>query len=284
VVVINHLKSKGSGCAVPDAGDGQGECNQVRVNAATRLREWLSTDPTDIGESRTLIMGDLNSYAREDPVTTLLTAGYSNLADTFLGVGSYSFVFNGQWGALDHVLGSASISGQVSGVVKHHVNADEPAILDYNTEFKTPGQITSLYAADQYRSADHDPVVVGLNLVPPAVGPYTWGGFLAPTRTLPTLTNASAGFTANVRFSLGGNMGTGVLASGSPMMRAVNCTTLAPLATLAATAAVAPLTYVGSTNSYSYFWRTDRAWAGSCREFVLRFADGSQQRAVYRFQ
>jgi len=283
VVVINHLKSKGSGCSAPDAGDGQGECNQVRVNAATRLHEWLVTDPTDVGESRTLIMGDLNSYAREDPITALLGAGYTNLADAFLGVGSYSYVFSGQWGSLDHVLGSASISGQVAGVVKHHVNADEPAVLDYNTEFKTPGQIATLYAADQYRSADHDPVAVGLNLVPPAVGPYAWGGFLAPTQTLPALTNASAGFTANVRFSLGGNMGTGVFVSGSPLMRPVNCTTLAPLGTLAATAAVAPLTYVAATNSYSYFWRTDRAWAGSCREFVLRFADGSQRNAVYRF-
>jgi hypothetical protein len=130
----------------------------------------------------------------------------------------------------------------------------------------------------------NDPVVVGLNLVAPSVGPYAWGGFLAPTRTLPTLTTAAAGFTANVRFSLGGNMGLGILKSGSPLMRLVDCTTLAPLGSLASTIAVAPLTYVASTASYSYFWRTDRTWAGSCRELVLRFIDGSQQRAVYRFQ
>jgi predicted extracellular nuclease len=284
VVVVNHLKSKGSACAAADAGDGQGNCNVVRTNAAQRLSEWLATDPTDIGESRTLIMGDLNSYAKEDPITVLLNAGYVNLADSFLGAGSYSYVFDGQWGSLDHALGSPSIAAQVAGVVKHHINADEPSVLDYNTNFKTAGLIASLYAPDQYRSADHDPVVVGLNLVAPSVGPYTWGGFLTPTRTLPTLTTAAAGFTANVRFSLGGNMGLGILKVGNPLMRLVNCTTLAPLGSLASTTAVAPLAYVASTASYSYFWRTDRTWAGSCRELVLRFIDGSQQRAVYRFQ
>lgn len=284
VVVVNHLKSKGSACTALDAGDGQGNCNVVRTNAARRLSEWLATDPTDIGESRTLIMGDLNSYAKEDPITALLNAGYVNLADRFLGEGSYSYVFDGQWGSLDHALGSSSITGQVAGVVKHHINADEPEVLDYNTDLKSTGQVSSLYAPDQYRSADHDPVVVGLNLVAPSVGPYTWGGFLAPTLTLPTLTTASAGFTANVRFSLSGNMGLGILKPGSPLMRPVNCTTLAPLGSLASTTAVAPLAYVTSTASYSYFWRTDRTWAGSCRELVLRFVDGSQQRAVYRFQ
>lgn len=283
VVVVNHLKSKGSACATPDAGDGQGNCNGVRVNAANRMLEWLATDPTEIGESRTLITGDLNAYAKEDPITVLRNGGYVNLAESFLGEGSYTFVFQGQWGSLDHALASPSLQGQVAGLVKHHINADEPPVLDYNTNFKTANQVTTLYAPDQYRSADHDPIVVGLNLTPPPVAPYAWGGFLTPTQTLPTLTNASAGLNANVRFRLGGNMGLGILKAGSPVSRTVNCTTLAPLGTFEPTVAATALTYVASTASYSYFWRTNRAWSGSCRELVLRFIDGSQQRAVYRF-
>src|SRR6185503_3646586 len=35
IVDVNHLKSKGSACDVPDAGDGQGNCSTVRTNAAT---------------------------------------------------------------------------------------------------------------------------------------------------------------------------------------------------------------------------------------------------------
>ena len=45
-----------------------------------------------------------------------------------------------------------------------HINADEPSVLDYNEEYKSTGQITSLYSDDPYRSSDHDPVIVGLDL------------------------------------------------------------------------------------------------------------------------
>ena len=49
-------------------------------------------------------------------------------------------------------------------MLEWHINADEPTVLDYNTDFKSAGQVTSLYAPDAYRASDHDPVVVGLNL------------------------------------------------------------------------------------------------------------------------
>jgi hypothetical protein len=176
-VVVNHLKSKGSACSAPDAGDGQGNCNVVRTNAATALVNWIATDPTGIGDPDVLILGDLNSYAKEDPITAIKAAGYMNLVESFVGPDAYSYVFDGQWGYLDHALGSASIASQVSGVVEWHINADEPSVLDYNTDFKTPGLQASLYAADQFRISDHDPLVVGLDPAnsPPtadAGGPY----------------------------------------------------------------------------------------------------------------
>ncbi len=81
-------------------------------------------------------------------------------------------MFDGQWGYLDHALGSASIVSQVAGVGDYHINADEPSVLDYNTNFKTSNQQSILYAQDEFRISDHDPVMVGLNLVnyPPELG------------------------------------------------------------------------------------------------------------------
>ncbi|HLA08132.1 MAG TPA: ExeM/NucH family extracellular endonuclease, partial [Anaerolineales bacterium] len=71
-VVVNHLKSKGSACAGdPDIGDGQGNCNQTRKRAAQALVDWLATDPTGSGDPDFLIMGDLNSYAQEDPIDAI---------------------------------------------------------------------------------------------------------------------------------------------------------------------------------------------------------------------
>ena len=175
-LVVNHLKSKGSACtdqvspiaSDPDLGDGQGNCNQTRLAAAQQMMTWLATDPTASGDSDVLIGGDLNSYAKEDPIDAILAAGYVNLIESRLGALAYSYVFDGQWGYLDHALASSSLNGQVTGATEWHINADEPTVLDYNTNFKTAGQVASLYAPDQYRSSDHDAVIVGLNLTPPA--------------------------------------------------------------------------------------------------------------------
>jgi len=176
IVDVNHLKSKGSACNTPDAGDLQGNCNQVRVNAATELMNWLASDPTGTGDPDVLLIGDYNSYAQEDPIAAIKNAGYTNLIESRLGPDAYSYVFDGQWGYLDHALASLSLVAQVTGVGDYHINADEPSVLDYNTNFKTANLQTTLYAPDQFRVSDHDPVVIGLiPNAPPTVnagGPY----------------------------------------------------------------------------------------------------------------
>ncbi|ADD27048.1 Endonuclease/exonuclease/phosphatase [Meiothermus ruber DSM 1279] len=164
IVNVNHLKSKGSPCDLPDQGDGQGNCNAVRTRAVQQLVAWLATHPTGIADPDILLIGDYNSYAQEDPIATLKKAGFINLLEARLGPDAYSYVFDGQWGYLDYALASASLNAQVSGVAEYHINADEPNVLDYNTNFKTPNLQVLLYAPDQYRTSDHDPVVVGLNL------------------------------------------------------------------------------------------------------------------------
>ncbi|GAP13339.1 predicted extracellular nuclease [Longilinea arvoryzae] len=176
VVSVNHLKSKGSACDAPDLGDGQGNCNSVRTNAANLQAAWLAGDPTGTGDTDALIIGDLNSYAMEDPIVALQNAGYTNLIYQFIGPDAYSYVFDGQWGYLDHALANTSLAGQISGVAEWHIDADEPSVLDYNTNFKSPGQIVSLYAPDEFRIGDHDPVLIDLTLTTPtadAGGPYT---------------------------------------------------------------------------------------------------------------
>ncbi len=174
-VAVNHLKSKGSACGAgdDDTTTGQGNCNQTRVNGATALTQWLATDPTGSGDPDFLIIGDLNAYAEEDPIVAIESAGYTNLIEAFLGSSAYSFTFDGQSGYLDHALATSSLASQVTGVTEWHINADEPSVIDYNTEFKPQ----DLYTPTPYRSADHDPVIVGLELnMPPTVGaggPYS---------------------------------------------------------------------------------------------------------------
>ena len=158
-VVVNHFKSKGSVVNGEDAiGDGQANNNPTRVEAAEELLEWLSTNPTGSNDSDVLILGDLNSYAMEDPIMTLTDAGYTFQDD------DYSYVFDGFWGSLDHALASETLATQVTGTTTWHINADEASALDYNTDFTNDRQDDNLYADDAFRSSDHDPILVGLNL------------------------------------------------------------------------------------------------------------------------
>jgi predicted extracellular nuclease len=170
-VAVNHLKSKGSDCNDlndPDTGDGQGNCNITRTNAATALANWLATDPTGSKDPDVLIIGDLNSYDKEDPIDALRAGGYSDLINYYLGEYAYSYVFDGRTGYLDYALANGSLAGQVTGTTVWHINADEADLIDYDMSFKKDAQ-DAIYAPDAYRASDHDPVIVGLDLNSPPV-------------------------------------------------------------------------------------------------------------------
>jgi predicted extracellular nuclease len=160
-VIVNHLKSKGSSCGTPDDDPLQGNCNDTRNDGADYLvNTWLATDPTGAGDPDFLIIGDLNAYAKEDPITTITTAGYTDLVNSKLGATAYTFIFAGQSGYLDYALANASLNAQVNEVTVWHINTDEPTVINYDEDFNPVGY----YSADAYRASDHDPVIVGLDL------------------------------------------------------------------------------------------------------------------------
>jgi uncharacterized repeat protein (TIGR01451 family) len=162
-VIVNHFKSKtptGAAGADLDQGDGQGAFNATRVAQSQALLSFIDTVKAASGDDDVLVIGDLNAYALEDPITTLTNGGLTNLVDN----SAYSFQFNGQWGTLDYALASASLESQVTGAAEFPINSDEPVVLDYNTEFKSAGQVSGFYNPGPFRSSDHDPVVIGLDL------------------------------------------------------------------------------------------------------------------------
>lgn len=231
-VAINHFKSKGSGCTDtndpgeindPDTGDGQGNCNLTRTSIAQALINWLATnptgDPTPADDRKVFIMGDLNAYKNEDPILAMTSvtftnavvpsanpnAKYVNLIDAFLGAESYSYVFMGQSGYLDHALANPAADRMVTGVTEWHINADEPVATDYNTNWtttinKTSAQIANLFAPTPYRSSDHDPVMFGFN---PLCGDFNDDGVVdAADRNLLTTKIGQMTTLANRRYNL----------------------------------------------------------------------------------
>jgi predicted extracellular nuclease len=368
-VVVNHLKSKGSGCqdiGDPDTGDGQGNCNGTRTQAAEAIVDWLATDPTGSNDPDYLLIGDMNSYAREDPITAFKSAGFVDAINAHIGAGAYSYVFEGESGYLDHALASSSLAAQLSDVTEWHINPDEPTVLDYNVEFKTANQVNTFYDPGPYRSSDHDPVLVGLDLnAAPTVdagGPYAviegasvvvsatgsdpdldpltyawdldddgifetsgqaatfsaaalpapgthtirvevsdglltardtatvdviwdFSGFFQPVDNTPTLNVAKAGAGVPIKFSLDGDQGLDIIATGYPTSIEFDCDATAPTDAIETTSSAGGtgLTYDAATGVYTYKWKTHKSWSNTCRRFVVKLADGTFHYADFEF-
>ncbi|QNH14646.1 ExeM/NucH family extracellular endonuclease [Xanthomonas sp. SI] len=157
VVVANHFKSKGCGDAAADdadRGDGQGCWNATRTESARRLDAWLRTDPTGSGSTTSVLLGDFNAYAMEDPLRLLRDAGWGDALALAHVEQPYSFIYRGLSGRLDHALLSPALAPLLRGAAEWHINADSPDADGYR-ERNLPGP---------WRSSDHDPLLLGFEL------------------------------------------------------------------------------------------------------------------------
>ncbi|MFQ3575880.1 MAG: ExeM/NucH family extracellular endonuclease, partial [Cytophagales bacterium] len=165
---VNHFKSKGCGGASgleADQGDGQSCWNPRRLRMADTLVkyiEYMRCLPLEYGngEDLELIMGDLNAYREEDPIDFLRSKGYVDLfadKDT-----TYSFVFFGQAGSLDHALAKPKLAQQLVKASKWHINCDEPVTMNYgdNDRASNKPKPQLLNMNTPFRSSDHDPIIL----------------------------------------------------------------------------------------------------------------------------
>ncbi|SPT54417.1 Uncharacterized protein conserved in bacteria [Actinomyces bovis] len=190
VVIANHFKSKGS---VPtgmeegntDTGDGQGNSNAIRVAQAKALALFAER----FEKTPTLLVGDFNSYSKEDPLTVLTEAGWIHKS----AEARPSYVYSGRSGSLDHVFANAAADPLVRGVASWGVNAEESIAFEYSRSNMNAHLATEI--DNPYRSSDHNPEIVGLDLV--SERPQDGGQTIVPetpdTRSAPALTSPSGG-------------------------------------------------------------------------------------------
>ena len=179
IVVVNHLKSKGSACDAARRGRRPGQLQRrPRRTPPTALRRRGSRrDPTGTGDPDVLIVGDLNSYAGEDPIASLEDAGLhqpgrgvrrrrrTRTSSTASGATSTT-----RW------LGLAGRAGHRRRRVAHQRRRAGGARLQHRLQDRRPDR--QPVRARPVPDSDHDPVLVGLDPVndPPSVdagGPYT---------------------------------------------------------------------------------------------------------------
>ncbi|MBL0480350.1 ExeM/NucH family extracellular endonuclease [Aeromonas veronii] len=204
-LVVNHLKSKGSGCY--ENGDGkteptdlQGKCTEFRVSAAKVLGEAVSKLPGQV-----LLVGDFNSYAKEDPIRVLTDYNPAtserkivSASHTFIGDQSYeqlgrevtrsyglidlnvkfnkekaiSYSYDGELGTLDYALANPALASKVAGVADWHINSFESSLFEYGSQYTG----TLLKSDNPFSASDHDPIIVDLRLESDATKPDTSSG------------------------------------------------------------------------------------------------------------
>ncbi len=153
-LMLVHLAPRDCPADAPDADrrDAQACRSAARTQAALSLGSWLASQPY---AARTLLLGTWNAYRFEDPLQAITGLGFSDLTPA----GAYTTIDAGQPAAPHRVVAGSTVATQVAQITVWHANADESA--EYDDRLSNP---PALYAADPYRAAAADPVLIDLRL------------------------------------------------------------------------------------------------------------------------
>ncbi|MBE7436604.1 MAG: hypothetical protein HS100_21995 [Anaerolineales bacterium] len=115
---------------------------------------------------------------------------------------------------------------------------------------------------------------------------YNFTGFFSPVDNLPTLNLVNAGRAIPVKFSLGGGHGLNIFAAGYPKSEPIACSSTTPVDGVETTftAGSSSLSYDPSSDQYTFVWKTEKSWAGTCRQLVVKLIDGTVHRANFKFK
>ena len=115
---------------------------------------------------------------------------------------------------------------------------------------------------------------------------YQFTGFFQPVDNLPVFNQVKAGQAIPVKFTLHGNQGLEIFAADYPISQGVGCNTGSGIDDIeqTVTAGSSSLSYDSSTDQYIYVWSTRKAWAGTCRQLIVRLKDGTDHQANFKFK
>ncbi|HYF25788.1 MAG TPA: PxKF domain-containing protein [Baekduia sp.] len=121
---------------------------------------------------------------------------------------------------------------------------------------------------------------VGLDLLE-----YDFDGFFQPVDAGDVLNAAKAGSAIPVKFSVGADHGLDIMGVGSPTSQPISCDAGAPVDAVeeTVTAGSSSLSYDPVAGHYVYVWKSEKAWAGTCRRLTVALADGTAHTARFKF-
>ena len=77
-----------------------------------------------------------------------------------------------------------------------------------------------------------------------------------------------------------------IFAEGYPKSQQIACDASAPVDGVeeTATSGASGLSYHAETDTYTYVWKTNKAWKNSCRQLIMKFDDNTVYRANFSFK
>jgi uncharacterized repeat protein (TIGR01451 family) len=113
---------------------------------------------------------------------------------------------------------------------------------------------------------------------------YNFTGFFSPVSNPPTLNAVNAGRAVPVKFSLSGDKGLNIFAANNPYTVSLNCSTNDPGVDVTETLTAGGSSLTFSGDQYTYIWKTESSWAGTCRQLVITLNDGTVHTANFKFK
>ena len=148
IVSLNHMKSKRPGRT-------QYDTNLRRMENTDSLLAMLPIAVEQFADSDVLLLGDYNCNTQEQPIQTIVRAGYNDMLQVFCP-NDYSYSYKGEIGYLDRCFASPSMAAQIIQVMPWHANAD----------WYYQHAAYRLKDKSLHRFADHDPIIVDIRLNP----------------------------------------------------------------------------------------------------------------------
>ncbi len=166
VLSLNHPRSKRGTPQFSNA-KRMGNVQAILDCIHTAYDDSAYTDP-DI-----LLLGDYNCYRYEEPVQTIVQAGFADMLTDSL---DYSYSYHGLCGSLDRVFASPTMAQQITSVKTIHWNTDYYYSAAYYSKYnfknnlvpkEAPADIRKCLskAAKKnllFRYSDHDPVLLSI--------------------------------------------------------------------------------------------------------------------------
>jgi len=255
--IANHFNSKGGDQPLFGHFQPPGRVSETQRNQQAQVvHDFVASIEAADPDASAVVLGDLNDFEFSSALATLKSGLLHDLIETLPQSERYTYDFEGNSQTLDHILLSDALFGQPLFYDAVHVNSE--------------------FAA---QASDHDPQVVRITLKPP----YDFSGFFQPVDNLPVVNSVSAGRAVPVNFSLNGDKGLGIFAPGYPKSEQTTCDSTDPVDGIETTVSAnsSGLQYDPATGTYTYVWKTDKAWAKTCRQLVLKLDDGTFHRASF---